>query len=68
MSQEYKVEMVLDPYQVEILGISILVKQRENCQTKGKFVFLDELKWEKELLKHRSPSLSREIKHFGDAL
>lgn len=45
MSQEYKVEMVLDPYQVEILGISILVKQRENCQTKGKFVFLDELKW-----------------------
>lgn len=45
VSQEQEVKMVWDPYQVEILGISILVKRRENCQTKEKLVFLDEFKW-----------------------
>lgn len=32
VSQEYKVEMVSDHYQVRILGINIFVKQRENLK------------------------------------
>lgn len=67
VSQEQEVKMVWDPYQVEILGISILSNKGKIVKQKESWYFWMNSSGEKELLKHRFFTQQRN-KAFGDAL